>query len=104
MKTFPADRIQFHEADIVVDAELLASFFNMSVALLREAMSSGRLSTLVERGEGEDAGRTRLTFRYSDQQFSVMREGDGQLYETTPPAPDVRPVKPSLMQLSDSQK
>lgn len=104
MKTFPADRIQVHETDIVVDAALLASFFNMSVALLRESMSGGRVSTLVERGEGEDAGRTRLTFRYLDQQFSVMRERDGRLYETTPPAPDVRPVKPSLMQLFDARK
>jgi hypothetical protein len=104
MKTVPADRIQFHETDIVVDAELLASFFNMSVAFLREAMCGGRVSTLVERGEGEDAGRARLTFRYLDQQFSVMRERDGQFYETTPPAPNVRPVKPSLMQLYDPQK
>lgn len=104
MKTFPADCIQFHETDIVVDAEFLASLFDMSVTSLREAMSAGSVSTLVERGEGEDDGRTRLTFRYSDQQFSMMRERDGQLYETTPPAPDVRPVKPSLMQLFDVRK
>ncbi|WP_372971478.1 DUF6522 family protein [Marinobacter sp.] len=50
MKTFSSDGVQFHEADIVVDAELLASFFDMSVALLREAMSAGKVSTLVECG------------------------------------------------------
>lgn len=102
MKTFPAGRIQLHGNDIVVDADLLASFLNLSVTSLREAMNAGSVANVVEQGEGEDAGRTRLTFRYSDQQFSVMLEPDGQLYETAPPAPEVRPVKPSLMQLFDS--
>ncbi len=104
MRTFPEDLIRFDTSEIIVDAELLASFFSISVAALREAMSAGQVSTLVERGEGEDVGRIRLTFRYSGQQFSVMKERDGQLCETTPPSPEVRPVKPSLMQLFDSRR
>lgn len=99
MKVFTEDLVQFNGAEIVADAKLIASFFDLSVEELRQAMSDGDVSTLVERGEGEDSGRTRLTFRYSGRQFSLMREADGKLYETASPSPDVRAVKPSLMQL-----
>ncbi|SFD96487.1 hypothetical protein SAMN04487869_101409 [Marinobacter sp. DSM 26671] len=102
MKTIAADSIEFIGSEIIVDAELLAALFDVSVSFLRKAMAAGRITTLVERGEGEDFGRTRITFRYSGQQVSMMRETNGQLHETEPPAPDVRAVKPSLMHLIEA--
>ena len=104
MKTYPQGSVEFDDTDILVDADLLASFFDLSVASLKEAMSAGDVSTLVENGEGEDSGRTRLTFRYAGEQVSLMREENGELYQTTPPSPEVRAVKPSLMQLFEAQK
>ncbi|WP_406564695.1 DUF6522 family protein [Marinobacter subterrani] len=45
----------------LVDAELLPTCLDLSVASLRIAMSDGDVRTLVENGEGEDLGRIRLT-------------------------------------------
>ena len=104
MKTYPPGSIEFRDPDVVVDADLLASLFDLSVTSLREAMSTGDVSTLVETGEGEDSGRTRLTFRYAGEQVSLMREENGEIYQTTPPSPEVRAVKPSLMQLFEAKK
>lgn len=101
MASLPEESIQLSDGDIVVDAELLATCLDLSVASLREAMSAGDIRTLVENGEGEDSGRMRLTFRYKDRQFSILREPDGQLHETNPPSPELRPVRPSIMKLAE---
>lgn len=101
MTCLPIDSIEISENDIVVDAELLATYLNLSVVSLRKAMSAGDVRTLVENGEGEDLGRMRLTFRYKDRQFSILREPHGQLHETDPPSPELRPVRPSIMKLTE---
>ena len=88
--------------DVTVDAELLAPHLGLSVPALRQAMNAGEVRTLVERGEDEDAGRMRLTFRYGGIHFSVMREADGGLHETDPPPLERRPARPSIMQLMNS--
>ena len=101
MEFIPKDTIEIQGDDIVVDADMLASHLALSVATLRECMSAGKIRSLVEHGEGEDEGRLRLTFRYGDQQLSIMREPDGELHETDSPPPERRPVRPSIMQLMD---
>jgi len=45
----------------------------------------------------------RPTFRYGGIQYALIRKPDGQLRETQPPPLDRRPVRPSIMQLLDSQ-
>jgi hypothetical protein len=99
----PIDSIRLSDDDIVVDAELLATCLDLSVASLREAMSAGDVRTLVEKGEGEDLGRLRLTFRYKDRQYSILREPGGQLHETDSPSPELRPIRPSIMKLIESR-
>lgn len=101
MTSLPIDSIQVSENDIVVDAELLATCLDLSVASFREAMGAGDVRTLVENGEGEDLGRMRLTFRYKNRQFSILREPGGQLHETSSPSPERRPIRPSLMKLTE---
>ena len=99
----PKEAIELQGDDVVVDAEVLAPRLALSVVTLRQAMNAGEIRTLVERGEGEDDGRMRLTFRYNDRRVSFMREPDGQLRETDPPSPERLPVRPSIMQLMDSE-
>ena len=103
MSPIPKDAVSVTDDDVTVDAELLAPQLGLSVPALKAAMSAGEIRSLVERGEDEDAGRLRLTFRYGGIQYSLIRESDGQLRETQPPPPDRRPVRPSIMQLLDSQ-
>lgn len=101
MTSLPIDSIQVSNNDVVVDAELLARCLDLSMASLRKAMSAGDVRTLVENGEGGDLGRMRLTFRYKDRQFSILREPDGQLHETSSPSPELRSIRPSIMKLTE---
>ena len=103
MSAIPKDAVTVTGEDVIVDAEMLAPRLDLSVPALKVAMRAGEIRTLVERGADEDAGRMRLTFRYGASQYSLIREPDGQLRETQPPPPERRPVRPSIMQLVDSQ-
>jgi hypothetical protein len=69
-----------------IQAEILAERFGLTPEQLRAEMRAGRLTSLVERGVGEDAGRFRLTFRRSTQVWSIQVESDGSAHETDPPA------------------
>jgi|AntDeeMetagen192_2_1112575.scaffolds.fasta_scaffold00411_5 hypothetical protein len=102
MTAIPKKAVAVNGDDVTVNAEVLAPRLGLSVTALQQAMNAGEVRTLVERGEEEDEGRLRLTFRYGGIQFSVMREPDGELHETDPPPPERRPVRPSIMQLMDS--
>ena len=93
--------VSLDSGDIVIDAAMLAEWLGVDTAILSEAIENGAIRTLVERGEGEDEGRVRLTVRYHDQQFCMIREPDGSLTESTPPPETRRYIKPSLMQLLD---
>lgn len=101
MSRIPSHAVTINGDDVTVDAEMLAPHLGLSVPDLRQAMNAGEVRTLLERGEAEDAGRMRLTFRYGGIQFSLMREPDGQLRETEPPPRERRPVRPSIMQLME---
>lgn len=101
MATETGGTVSLDSGDVVIDAAMLAGWLGVDTATLSDAIESGAVRTLVERGEGEDEGRVRLTVRYQDRQFCMIREPDGSLTETTPPPETRRYVKPSLMQLLD---
>lgn len=100
MTPLPRESIQCNGDEVIVDAARLAAWLNLPEASLREEMRAGNIRTLMENGEGEDRGRIRLTFRYKDRQFSIMREPDGQLHETAPPSPGPRPASPALIRVT----
>jgi hypothetical protein len=54
--------VSFAGADITVEAALVAEALSLTEDDLRERMRAGRIVTRCERGEGEDAGRWRLSF------------------------------------------
>jgi hypothetical protein len=54
-----------------VDAELVARNLGIPTAIFWRALKLGLVHSLVERGEEQDAGRTRLTFRYCGRSWSV---------------------------------
>lgn len=77
-----------------VPATLLAARFGLDEATLRADMRAGRIASLVERGEGEDAGRVRLSFRRGDRAWAVVVDPDGQIREAEP-----RPAEPALFRM-----
>jgi hypothetical protein len=66
--------ITYSEAGFTVDAKLVAGKLGLSPDAFWREMRRGIVYGIVERGEGDDAGRTRLTFRYRARSWSVTLE------------------------------
>jgi hypothetical protein len=63
--------ITHSEDGFVVDAELVAGKLGLSPDTFWQEMKRGIVYSVVERGEGEDAGRVRLTVRYRARSWSI---------------------------------
>ena len=62
------------EGDFVVDAEVIAPKLGLPVQEFWRELKRGIVYSTVERREGKDAGRMRLTFRYRSRSWSVALE------------------------------
>jgi hypothetical protein len=85
MSQLPDGSVWQEDGEWVVDPEVIAPKLGLSTAEFRQAMRDGHVRGTVERGEGDDAGRTRLTFRYANNAYAIQIEADGTAHETTPP-------------------
>lgn len=63
----------------VVDALVLADAFDLSVEETRHRMQGGQIASLCETGEGEDAGRWRLTFRHQGRALRLIVDRRGEI-------------------------
>ena len=64
-----------HSADgFTVDAEFIAGKLGLSPEIFWREVKRGIVYSVIERGEGEDAGRVRLTFRYRARSWSMTLE------------------------------
>jgi len=68
----------FSEDGFVVEAELIAQKLGLSPDAFWREMKRGIVYGVVERGEGEDVGRTLLTFLYRARSWSVTLEDMAQ--------------------------
>lgn len=73
--------ISIGDAEITVDAALLAEGFGISEAKLRSLMRAGSITSRCEVGEGEDAGRTRLNFLYGNRVLRLAVDAAGNLVD-----------------------
>ena len=80
------------DGEITVEAKALAPKLGLSTEALRENMANGLVMSVTETGEAEDAGRTRLTFRYRARVWRVVIESDGSLFEDPLPLLETRPA------------
>ena len=92
MSRLPSTAVSLAKGHITIDAELLAPKLGLSVTALRANMAKGLVTSLAESGIDDDAGRTRLTFRYRSRVWRLVREADGTLRED--PVPSVEPQAP----------
>lgn len=58
-----------------VGADLVAQELGLAPDVFWQELKRGIVYGVVERGEGADIGRTRLTFRYRSRTWSVTLEG-----------------------------
>lgn len=69
------------DGSFTLDAARLASRFGWSEAELRNLMRRGLVTSRVERGEGEDAGRWRLSVRCGNRSWRAVVLADGAMAE-----------------------
>lgn len=81
MTPLSSTAICIDDGEITVEAEALAPKLGLSIEALKENMAKGLVMSVTETGENEDAGRTRLTFRYRARVWRVVIESDGSLFE-----------------------
>ncbi len=65
--------------DFTVDAVFLADRFGVPTETLRRQMQQGLVRSVIERGEGADAGRTRLTVRIGNRSWIAVVAEDGTM-------------------------
>ncbi len=62
-----------------VDAEVIASNLDLEASIVQSMMKAGDITSICERGEGEDAGRHRLTFYHGSACLRVVADTDGRV-------------------------
>ena len=81
MRPVSASAITIADGEITVDAELLAPKLGLSVEALKAEMRKGNVSSVAETGIDEDAGRTRVTFKYRMRVWTGVVNPDGTLVD-----------------------
>ena len=64
--------IEREDGTFQIDAAIVAEGMRVSQTALREEMRAGRITGVVERGTGADAGRHRLSFLSGHRRFRVV--------------------------------
>jgi hypothetical protein len=64
-----------------VDASVIGEGLGLEPARVLEAMRERRITSLCERGVGEDAGRSRLTFFFGRRRLRLVIDRAGNLLE-----------------------
>jgi len=85
MSELPRNTVWCDNGEWYCDPEVVAHHLGLTPEAFRTALRNGTAVGTVERGEGEDAGRTRLTYRYLDRAWSICVEPDGRIVEVAPP-------------------
>jgi hypothetical protein len=69
--------IEFRDEEVLIDASVIAKGLKLEPDAIQMLMQQGRLTSLCERGTGEDEGRYRLTFFSENRRFSLVVDAAG---------------------------
>ncbi|MFC0201406.1 DUF6522 family protein [Paracoccus rhizosphaerae] len=78
-----AMKIEFRDGQPVVDATEIAPLLELDVPDFQNLMRSGRIRSTVERGEGEDDGKFRLTVQSPFWRVRLTCGPDGTILSRT---------------------
>jgi hypothetical protein len=73
--------IQIVAGEIEVPASVLGKAFGLEAAIIPDLMREGKITSLCEKGEGDDVGRLRLSFFYAGQRLRLIVNGNGQILQ-----------------------
>ena len=71
--------VELRPSEIQIDAGVIAGPLGVNPSAVCELMRSGDLTSLCERGVGEDQGRFRLTFFYRGKRLRVTVDQQGRI-------------------------
>lgn len=76
-----ATPLAVREADgtLVFPMEVVAEGLKVPIETLLPGMKAGLVYQVTEKGEGEDAGRLRVTFRFRSRQCRLIVEESGRI-------------------------
>lgn len=77
------ERLELADRQFLLNAAFIARTFNMSEARVRALMKRKLFRSLVEKGEGEDAGSWRLTLRCGNRAWQGIMTEDGVIRQQT---------------------
>jgi hypothetical protein len=60
------------DGDVTLDPDELAREFNLSPAQFRRYLRQGMVTSRIERGEGEDLGKARITVRIGNRVWQAI--------------------------------
>ena len=69
--------VTFEDGGFHVDAGIIAKGLHVEPADVPALMREGRITSLCERGEDEDAGRHRLTLFHGNRRLRLTIDSDG---------------------------
>lgn len=78
-----ATKIAFDQDRPVVEAVEIAPLLELDVSGFQDLMRSGKIRSIVERGEGEDGGKFRLTFQSPRWRVRLTCGRDGEVLSMT---------------------
>ena len=78
-----ATRIAFDQDRPIVEAAEIAPLLDLDVASFQDLMRSGKIRSTVERGEGKDGGKFRLTFQSPRWRVRLTCGHDGTVLTLT---------------------
>jgi len=67
------------ENGVIVAAEIIAEAFGLAPSQVQGLMQSAAITSRFEKGEGEDAGRSRLTFYHNGRAFRLTVDDNNQI-------------------------
>lgn len=73
--------VRLGDGVIEIEASLVSEGLNLPLPLLRQQMRAGRITSVSERGTGDDAGRHRLTFFSEHRRFRVTVDESGAIIQ-----------------------
>jgi hypothetical protein len=88
--------IELQDGVIEVDAAIIGKGLGIEPAQVHALMRQGAITSLCERGTGEDAGRYRLTFFHRGRRLRLVVDETGRLIQRSAVDFGRQPLPPAL--------
>jgi uncharacterized protein DUF6522 len=78
-RAFIMTDVEIQKDGFQIDATLLAEEFGLEPSSVPDLLRNGAITSLCERGTGEDEGRHRLTFFHDGRRLRLIVDGTGRI-------------------------